>query len=575
MSLSSRLSVFLNRIPVVKKLFLVYLFCVILPIVGLDSLLYGTLTEFLTKQKIERTEQALKRIALYLNETLQNCLVLMNTIDTDATLGDFLEQNYDGMDDFADAYRNTYAPILQRYLTLYAPISNIVIATDNPTLMNASYIRQLDQETLRDWQLPDFPAQKDRSQLVTYPATKQISLIRTLGYYHRRYDTTKVLKVDLFDRAFLEIIQNELLDGAVTILDQNGVSVLESTPEGERPRSPDDYPLTVSLFETLVDTPWKLTGLVPRVSLQEIAASSGIYVVTIGLLSMVLTAVLMFLVGQSMTARLHRLVSTMDASQELITRVETEDPGSDEIGDLILGYNRMALRIQGLINDDYKHRLKEQELELARKQAELLALHSQINPHMLFNTLEVLRMRSIVRRDPEIADILKSMSSLFRRQLHWTADTVTLGEELGAVEDFLKIQAVIFEERFTSEVECDGELLKLPILRTCIQPFVENACIHGIDKKSGAVSVLVKVTGKGRRLEVAVKDDGVGVDPTKLENLRAKLLLESADTQSLGMSNVFHRLKLLYGSSLKFSLSSRKGQGFTVKFSFPKELPRG
>ena len=568
----------LVNVKVVYKLFIIYILCVMLPIVCLNLLFYYTMTKFLTDQKIERTELSMNRIIGGLESTVNNILTLSNDLSTDEELAIFLTHRFASPMEFIYKYQTYYQPRILRILALNPVISNIVIAIDNPTFQPMGFQSPLNQQVLEDWNinLPitnpgfrqiTFTDNIKFSQFETIP--KQITIINTMQNYREK--SQRLLRIDLFMRPIEKIVAAEQLDGYLS-LEENKERQYNFTNQVEEEIYNSDYiTYTYPVFKEILEVPWQLIYRFSKVNFNEIYSSMGIYVLTIGLLSLLITALMMYMVSTSITGRLHALAQTMENYSGEVKRLEYILPGSDEIGHLIHGYNRLSERIQELIDDEFKHHIKEQELEISRKQAELLSLHSQINPHMLFNTLEVIRMRSVIHKNKEIAEIIKALSSLFRKQLIWNTDYSTVADEIESLKNFLFIQHYTFGDRLTSKIEVADDLLDCALMRMSLQPFVENACIHGLDKKKGEVYLKVTINELAGRINVKITDNGIGISPQVMNNIHYTLQCQSTNNQSIGMYNVVHRLRLLYGNTLNFSIENRSEGGCLVSFSFPKE----
>ena len=160
------------------------------------------------------------------------------------------------------------------------------------------------------------------------------------------------------------------------------------------------------------------------------------------------------------------------------------EDGKDEISSMIRNYNRMVERTNGLIETVYKNKIREQEILVGRKNAELLALHSQINPHFLFNVLESIRMHSILKKENETADMVSKLAVMQRQYVEWGNDSVSIFQEIEFVKAYLALQKYRFGERLNYDIEVDRECENFKIPKITIVTFVENACVHGIESKS-------------------------------------------------------------------------------------------
>lgn len=158
----------------------------------------------------------------------------------------------------------------------------------------------------------------------------------------------------------------------------------------------------------------------------------------------------------------------------------------------MLNYNHMASRLNDLIQTVYKDRLREQEMDIARQNAELLALQSQVNPHFLFNALESIRMHSILKKEYETADMVGKLAVMERQNVDWSTNFVRMKKELEFVEAYLGLQKYRFGDRLSYELDIEPECEDIQIPRLTVVTFVENACVHGIESKTASCWIFVR-----------------------------------------------------------------------------------
>ena len=175
-------------------------------------------------------------------------------------------------------------------------------------------------------------------------------------------------------------------------------------------------------------------------------------------------------------------------------------------------YNRIVEINNELTNTIYKDKLREQESDLARKNAELLALQSQINPHFLFNALESIRMHSILKGENETAEMVQRLAVMERQNVEWHDDAVTIEEEEEFIDAYLQLQSYRFGERISFNIDISEDCKKILIPKLTLVTFVENACVHGIESKSSQGWIFVRVYKNDDQLFIEVEDTGDGMD---------------------------------------------------------------
>jgi len=256
----------------------------------------------------------------------------------------------------------------------------------------------------------------------------------------------------------------------------------------------------------------------------------------------------------------------------LMAKVESGhlEPGpeasrKDELGRLTHGFNRMIERLQWFINDAYVGEIK-------RKQTELNALKTQIRPHYLYNTLEVIRMSAVSNDDDEVADMIHSLSNQLQYVIDYGEEWVTLERELKHLKHYFHLIEVRFDRRIELHVDVkDEKLLRASILKLSIQPIVENAVLHGLRKRGNKGSIQVSVERTGDlAMEVTILDNGVGMDEGKVAQLTRRLeQTETAPSKSIGVKNVHDRLRNACGEPYGISIESKPDIGTSVRLLIP------
>jgi len=293
------------------------------------------------------------------------------------------------------------------------------------------------------------------------------------------------------------------------------------------------------------------------------------FIVWMALANLMFSTAVIYWIARSMNVRLASILRHMKKvkNQQFvpIEGLETKD----EIGQLQSEFNRMTLQIKSLIDDVYKADIHRKNLELERRKAQLNALQSQINPHFLFNALETIRMRSLIKNETETAKIIQNMARLLRSSLTWHKDRITVEEELEFIHCFLEIQQYRFGDRLSYRLDVDPAALKVVIPKMVFLPIVENASIHGIEpmKDGGKIDIGIRLTFN--YLEFSVRDNGAGMKPEQVRRIYEYLEKDEGLGERIGLQNVIYRLKLLYGDRVGLFIDSAPGKGTFVRISLP------
>lgn len=230
-----------------------------------------------------------------------------------------------------------------------------------------------------------------------------------------------------------------------------------------------------------------------------------------------------------------------------------------------------------------KEYLDNKELITAtKKQAQYLALQNQINPHFLYNTLEGIRSEALIAGMETISDMTEALATFFRYTISNLENLVTVEDELSNIENYYFIQQFRFEDRINLEIaynkEDKDDLFSLNIPKLILQPIVENAIFHGIERKLGKGHIKIALEHTQNRLIINVKDDGFGIEEIILKQLNEKLSVFSLENEGLekgkkggiAIINVNNRIKLLFGEEYGVYIYSTPNIGTDVEITLPK-----
>lgn len=245
------------------------------------------------------------------------------------------------------------------------------------------------------------------------------------------------------------------------------------------------------------------------------------------------------------------------------TKYRLEPAGKNEIGDMVVQFNRMLDEIEAMTRQIVRSQDMLFTAEIEKRQASINALQSQINPHFLYNTLECIRNIAIAYGAEEIERIVISMADIFRYSIR-EDDRVTIRDEARSIQNYFEIMRVRHSDRFTLTVDIPEALLEIGCIKMVLQPLVENAVNHGLSKRNGPGRVEIVGRAQGDDVEIIVRDDGIGIEPRKLEALRGELADEGGSHTGIGIFNINRRLRLVYGAAYGLSIDSAPGQGTAV-----------
>ena len=296
---------------------------------------------------------------------------------------------------------------------------------------------------------------------------------------------------------------------------------------------------------------------------------------------MVAVLAMSFLISLLLSIMLVRPVKTLLG---LMKKVETGNFNvrfpvryRDEISLLGAGFNRMIERLSELIRQVYVIRMEKMELELHQKEATILALQNQINPHFLYNTLETINCHAILNDLPSISHMSKALADFFRYSIDNRSIEATLGDELHHVMTYLKIQRERMPD-IETVFNVPDDLLDAPIVKLTLQPLIENAYKHAFRGDRYYYLHLYATHSGDGVFQVVIEDNGEGMEEQKIQEMN-RLFSEAAPSElsehpdwqrnSIGLLNVHFRIRLRYGKPFGLSLAESASGGLQVCLTLP------
>ncbi|BFT69260.1 sensor histidine kinase [Paenibacillus sp. P36] len=341
-----------------------------------------------------------------------------------------------------------------------------------------------------------------------------------------------------------------------------------NVPRGELPHT--------VLYNSMPRLGWKLVGFIPT----EIYQKQNGYVLTVTAVTIVIALmlamglVLYFL--QWVTKPLTRLTKSLKDlnPDEAIPTYEVKS--ADEVGLLVHSYNKLSERI-GRLKDQV------QQNEAKKKEADIMALQAQINPHFLYNTLSSIHWIALMNKDRQIAEMIGALSDFLRFSLNKGEEFCSVQQEISHAQNYAYIQAMRFPDQFEIEFFIVPEMLQTTMLKLLLQPLIENSLIHGIQKKKAKGHVYVHGELRDNQMKFVVEDTGIGMDEAKLRDIHGQLVAANQQlgmltevakeaklpVTSYGLINVHRRLLLHYGLGSGLVVESTLGMGTRISFSIP------
>jgi two-component system sensor histidine kinase YesM len=267
------------------------------------------------------------------------------------------------------------------------------------------------------------------------------------------------------------------------------------------------------------------------------------------------------------------LKEAMNRVQKGDLDIDLKIKSNDEIGLVANGLNQMAGNLKSYINRVYL-------AEIKQKNAELEKLRTQIQPHYLYNTLDVIRMMAITNDDQTTAEMLDSLSAQLKYLIGPSSDTVTLNSEIQNIINYFSLIRIRYDNRFSLDIQIPNDLLNVKVPRLILQPVVENAVKHGLLPKEGEGLIAIYAKNTNKTFRITIMDNGIGMDEGQLKKLQAFIkntdpgCREGSIWKEIGIKNVNDRIQLIYGADYGLEISSIEGMGTIVNFNLPF-IPEG
>lgn len=310
---------------------------------------------------------------------------------------------------------------------------------------------------------------------------------------------------------------------------------------------------------------WKLFSLIPKEEFQ--GQSSFIWFMVF--LTIILLSIAVSLVSYRLSRHYTKRLSDLNQniknlkSGELNTTLRSKTTQSlDEIDEIYLSFNYMTDELRRLMKEHYR-------LGKNVMSAELRALQAQINPHFLYNTLDIINWGAIDYGATQVAEIARNLGQFYRLSLNHGKSAIAIKDELKHVEAFVNIENAHFDDAIHLSIEVGEEIMQYACLNIILQPFVENAIVHGIAKYSEITECNIDITAKLESHDIifCIKDDGRGIKEEQLSSILSDS--ESDLNNGYGIKNINFRIKLCYGDKYGISYKSNLGFGTEVFIRIP------
>lgn len=589
---------FYRNLPIRRKLLLILYIQIIIPLIFIGYVSYKNSEDIIRKKSTDYAQDILQMIELRLEDCVGNLSTISQDLLNNKKIYDILS-NEAADDDPLKGYEqeNEINNILKTIVLSRNEVQSICIVSSSGKYYPADdNSRNVSIKSILPYERVLERAREGKGRVVWYldaadRRVNRIYLARTINNWDNFNEIG--LLVILVNKEFIETIYQGL-----TASMQN-IAVISPDNELIVSRNPDDgYLLSIdseSFFrngrESKIDksinalvsyvslkaTDWKIVAYVPLKELYRDADILRERIILFCVLSVLILSILNLYIAFDFINPIKRLVEGMKKVQKGESGVYIEDDRGDELGFLNKTFNEMSKEINHLVTWVYQE-------QITRKEAEIKALQSQINPHFLFNTLESINWMAQLNNVPEISETVTDLSKLMEASIGRDDRLISVSEEFSYIDRYVSLLKRRFEGKIHLIRNVQAEASEVKIPRLLIQPLVENAVHHGIEKSREKGIISLNASMDGSMLTIEVLDNGPGIDKEELDQINERLAMDN-DTyfrtisgtkrKSIGIENVNRRIKLFYGEEYGLKIESETGSYTRVVVAIPVIAERG
>ena len=585
---------FFNSLNLIKKFLLTYCILILVPLTTLFGYTYTKMSQIIESNILNSTEQAFDQSIDFLTYKFYRIFDISNSLAIDENIVNILRNDSNNYPLSSQIEHLSYLRLfLSSYeddsdvsnLSLYVD-DNFIYSNDNKnifrmsSLNNSKAINIINTTNSRFVWGPSSYFNNDNFD----SSSEYLSLFKTIKSPENFSKDIGYLRVN-FKKSLIEDIINKInsVPNSISyIINSDGIIICSSNNSASAKYIKNldriqDYSINNDKFATtsynskkiyikssLIDkTDWYLVSILPESSIIAEINTQRFYLFLIVIIFGGTSIILAFYFVDSINKRLSKVIKGMRCVQSGDLNYYIENDTNDELGELIDSYNYMVGKMSILIEDQYK-------LGKDVKNAELKALQSQINPHFLYNTLDMINWMSYKKMNKEISLAVKNLAKFYKLSLNKGKDLISIQDEIEHISLYVNIQNMRYNNRISLRINIDEAINDYLIPKITLQPILENSINHGILGK-GEGDGLISILGYSMNSDVilTIADNGIGIKEENL-NLLLSNKLTSSKGSGYGLKNIDNRIRLLYGENYGLSFKSVYGQGTTVIIKIPK-----
>jgi two-component system sensor histidine kinase YesM len=410
-----------------------------------------------------------------------------------------------------------------------------------------------------------------------------ITVTKIIDYYVAGVKSSAILVIDINTSSIIQLTETTNLGegGHIVILNDDD-TLIYSDLEDCQTNQCESLSIARDIFRgqsvtinglsmyvnanTLQDTRWVLATFINTELIEQTRRQNLIILGVIMVSTLAVTLVVTSLIANGISKPINKLKDHMQLIESGDFYQSIEISGQKEVIVLAHSFNAMIEEIRSLME---KVLMEQKE----KRKTEFQALQNQINPHFLYNTLDSIVYLSENKLNDKVIEMVIALSKFFRISISRGENIILLKEELEHARNYLLIQKIRYNDKFDFKFEIEDEVLNYKVVKLSLQPLIENAIYHGINTEYNNGMITIRAFINDDKLILEVEDDGYGIPDEKIEELYKNIKFGLLNT-SIGLRNVYQRLKIYYGETFDFIIESELDEKTIFRLSIPKERAR-
>lgn len=588
----------IKGVSINQRLLISYILVIVIPITAISVIIYNYTTDYLEERVTESVLATSAQITENLDTFFTNMAKITEMPYYDKELNNILDRRYsvnNEMNEYqkVEDYNQITQSFFSKLFLLNKSIETLYLTSfvndrvyykgyraeysrEESDLKNEQWFRNIVSKGGKEVIIgihDEFPSVPNTSQVITIgrlivkPFTNEKQGVFLINIKPEKLEElyketrltpgTRQLIIDENNRIVYSKLENEI----GTQIDPDIIKIINSKGTNNEVTI-NNTPVFI-ISDTSRYSFWKVINIIPRNELFSDAEAIREGILLIGIALVLLSVLVSFIIAGSITKPIVKLNNQMKLVEQGDFSVNIEGQRNDEVGQLSKTFNKMILQINELIQ-----RIK---IDGENKRiSELQALQSQINPHFMYNTLNVIKWMAQMQAADNITQAVDSLIYLLNFSAKTTAEFIPISEELEFVKNYISIMRLRYYNKFEVIYEIEDSVYKYKTLKFILQPFIENAIFHGFDKRKSGYHLNIKAFLENGSVCFIINDDGSGIAAQDIPKILNKDIQGEKGFNSIGISNVVGRIKLHFGQQYKVDITSRPEVGTSIFINIPQ-----